>query len=631
MYDGGAQAERKRTAPDERLDSLTLVQGALEVPSERSEIVSSTGVRLVGKAVGLVSEGAIAGLRVPDRPGDFVFGTLFRVPAQSTSDRVPAVLSVLHAALLRTWSDAEPLRRDAPASRTAGRAHAFSWESTGQKGQWTGEFLWRHPHPSVGGASCITHVVLAEHPGVLQVGVRVAVEGGLAAVRGTVGAAQSRPAWLTDLARAVQLSFEGRPPQPIPLADDEVAAFVTNVLLSETREYPVAVLAPTEAGEYLVPPEDLAAELLGIAPLFVLARHQTTFRLTDELGDRRLSAYWGALRVYLPGFSCADWSDAHPLLRNDVIGDAVVRSEVIGKLAVRSAQALTMPAGVHAVRSREEAARAAAERPPDATATASTDASAANTANAANAESAADAAVVRALSGAVTTRLDEVTVQLSHLVGLTRLMSDELTRLRTTSSVRAAGTASLERRIERLDELLRRHLVPATDPAADTTAERAARDADAGVEETRRRLVDAVRQAAVQYADALLILDNAERSAADSPYEDVDRAEAALEAMSYVAQRRRVGTLGVSLRDAFREHGIDYRGFVAASTPKRMTQQYAVVAPDGTTYYCEEHLVLGHSYDPRHCLRIYFTSRAANETRFVIGHIGRHLDVLSTT
>jgi hypothetical protein len=41
--------------------------------------------------------------------------------------------------------------------------------------------------------------------------------------------------------------------------------------------------------------------------------------------------------------------------------------------------------------------------------------------------------------------------------------------------------------------------------------------------------------------------------------------------------------------------------------------------------------VLGNTYDPRRCLRIYFSSRVPNERRFVLGHVGRHLTVLSST
>ena len=34
---------------------------------------------------------------------------------------------------------------------------------------------------------------------------------------------------------------------------------------------------------------------------------------------------------------------------------------------------------------------------------------------------------------------------------------------------------------------------------------------------------------------------------------------------------------------------------------------------------------------PRRCLRIYFSSRVPNEPRFVIGHVGRHFVVRSTS
>jgi hypothetical protein len=127
------------------------------------------------------------------------------------------------------------------------------------------------------------------------------------------------------------------------------------------------------------------------------------------------------------------------------------------------------------------------------------------------------------------------------------------------------------------------------------------------------------------------VLESAERAAADSPYEDVDRAANVLEAMALVAQRRRDGMLGVSLRDAFREFGVDYRRGIADSSSRKLRQQYLATGPDGTEYSCEEHIVIGRSYDPRHCLRIYFTSRERREPRFVIAHVGIHFDVKTTT
>jgi len=98
-----------------------------------------------------------------------------------------------------------------------------------------------------------------------------------------------------------------------------------------------------------------------------------------------------------------------------------------------------------------------------------------------------------------------------------------------------------------------------------------------------------------------------------------------------VADRRRGGALGSSLREVFRAYGVEYRGGIASSTSEKQKRQYAGKGPDGTEYECHEHIVLGSGYDPRYCFRIYFTSRAPLEPRFVVAHAGRHHDVKSST
>ncbi len=79
------------------------------------------------------------------------------------------------------------------------------------------------------------------------------------------------------------------------------------------------------------------------------------------------------------------------------------------------------------------------------------------------------------------------------------------------------------------------------------------------------------------------------------------------------------------------EAGVEYRGGMSPSTSKRLRQQYDATLPNGQVVECCEHIVLGDSYDPRYCLRIYFTSRAPGEPRFVIAHVGRHHEVMTTT
>ncbi len=591
--------------------------------ADRDELITATGWRLVGPAARLVSEAAAAGLDAPRRGEDVLYAAHFLLRPRIGTNVVSAALSVLNRALARVRRDERPLDRETGASEVSGRFHAVQWQVASSSERWVGELLWRHTHPTVRGVACTTHVVLSEQPGVATMTVRAGVAGGVPAVHGLVGAGQAHPAFLAELNRVVRLVFDGGVGDPRTLGEHDIEPFVANVLLADTRAHPVAVLSPTEGGDYLVPPAQLAEELLGLAHLYVIDRHPTTFRLSDALGDRRLSCYWGALRAYLPDFSCADSPDHHPVLVDDRVVDPVVRAQLRGLLARGGSHRVPAPVGVDALREPPGApperhgpaagARAAAERP------------AAAGGVAAPAGDAGDVAPAEAW-GAVTRRLDDIAASTARLVETSASLLDEIVRLRTTNLVRGATAAGLEQRIGRLERFLRERF--AAEAVAPPPAEPAAEDEVEAAEDT---LATVVRQAAVTHAEELLILDDAVRAAEDSPYVDVDRAAVVLDAMALVARRRQAGTLGGSLRDAFRELGIDYRRGVSAATPGRLRRQYAARLAGGETVDCEEHIALGATYDPRYCLRIYFTSRAPAEPRFVIAHVGRHLDVMTTT
>jgi hypothetical protein len=235
------------------------------------------------------------------------------------------------------------------------------------------------------------------------------------------------------------------------------------------------------------------------------------------------------------------------------------------------------------------------------------------------------------VEGGLAQHIEGIGEALSRLVRLNEALADELAGLRMTTNVRAGNASALERRIGQLERLLREHIgaVARTDemPVVETRYTQQ----DTEEREERLTLVSVVQQAATIHADALLILDSALDSAADSPFEEVDRVAVILDAMALIARRRQAGTLGMSLRDAFREMAVEYRGGIAASTSARLRKQYEAPLPNGTIVSCDEHIVLGSTYDPRFCLRVYFTSRAPGEPRFVIPHIGRHFDVKTTT
>ena len=242
-------------------------------------------------------------------------------------------------------------------------------------------------------------------------------------------------------------------------------------------------------------------------------------------------------------------------------------------------------------------------------------------------------AAMSPLLHALGAQLGDLAATIAQLVEANTGLAAEIARLRTTNAVRAVNTTSLERRIGSLEQLLVRTLSPAQPPDADTESRQHDSASERGEEDDAEALtlVDVLRQAATSHPDALLVLDAAERAAADSPYMDVDRLAVILDAMASVARRRQEGALGTSLRDAFRELGIDYRGGISAATSEKHRQQYIVPGSDGRVFECREHIVLGTSYDPRRCLRVYFTSRAPVEPRFVIGHVGRHFDVVTTS
>lgn len=615
-------------------------------PAVREEHVTATGWRLVGDAVSLAEQAAKTAPLSAGRDEDVLYAARFHArPRLGRHSAVFGILTILGAAVARDWHDAPPLTRDHDLVRPHGRFHGLRWQVAGEVGSWRGELVWRHPHPVVSGAPCTTHVVAVEQQRHSTLSIRVSADAGLASVRGVVGAGQARPIFLGDMSRALRLSCFGDGGEPRVLGDVDIEQFVRDELLAERRDYPVAVLAPLEEGGHALSPADVAEELLGLAPLFVVDRHPATFRLSDTLGDRRLSCYWGALRVYMPGFSCADRPEDHPLLVRERLMDPVDRAGLVGKLGLLAGRRLRTSAADDGANAPSPASDNADAEPGPAGAT--SDAESPSIAAAPTAVADADAAPelgaelpaglavtlapMPPLLLALGTQIGALAATITQLVESNAALSDEIARLRTTTAVRAGNTTALERRVGSLEQLLRRQFDSVDAPDAVVAAGKAPGERTVDDDTDSLTLLDVLRQAAAAHSDSLLVLDAAERSAADSPFEDVDRVAVILDAMAALARRRQEGALGMPLRTAFRELGIDYRGAIAPSTSERQRQQYQVYGADGRPYECREHIVLGTSYDPRYCLRIYFTSRAPVEARFVIAHVGRHFDVASTS
>ena len=95
---------------------------------------------------------------------------------------------------------------------------------------------------------------------------------------------------IRDRQRVVVMASDGFEATPRMLSESEVAPFVREIMLRDTRGWPVAVLAPLEDGGYIVPPEQLAQELFGLAPLYVICLLYTSPSPRDRTRSRMPSS-----------------------------------------------------------------------------------------------------------------------------------------------------------------------------------------------------------------------------------------------------------------------------------------------------------------------------------------------------
>lgn len=648
----------------------------------QAEIVTPTGWRVSGeKAVELIGEPDSPDPALPiGAPDQVLYGAIFTAQPRADGPRNVAQLirEELRTDLRSSWPEAPRLLPDRSFREPPARFGGAEWDVHEEDGDWSGELTWRHPHPVVPGAPCTSQVILEERRYFTRIAVRVTADRGTQSVRGMVGAGHAHPEFIRRLARRLELIFHGAPVKAHHLPELEIDDLVESVLLSPDRETPIAVLAPLEDGRFAREADELVCELAGVAKLYVITNHDHTFRLTDAVRDKRLSCFYGALRIYLPGFSLADDHHAHPLLVNERLADPVMRAHEFGAVAAQLGREIDLPTRV-----RERGNHSGPDEPPGAVGDPapgevdppSPDGSPVDVGlpdpHSPDAESApgreqdrSDGTLEKRSQGGEGSTSDknlevelagvegsmkeirtdiaaldqalrgftDLSKQLLHEVTSMREafreVTAELQDLRAISGLRASSTNSLERRLESMEDLLDRHLSPREEiqeredlEAHADDEERSTREAE---EDAGPTLPEVVRQAMERHPETLLFLDRSERSVQESPYVNPEEVGRILDIMAMVAKRRSEGSLSRPLREAFRDLGVDYRAGISATTSSALREQYIIPGPDGQTYDCVEHIAMGKSFDPRYCLRIYFTSRVPAESRFVIGHVGRH-------
>lgn len=466
----------------------------------------------------------------------------------------------------------------------------FRWEPFEDGDQALFEFTWRHAHAEDPSITWATQVSLVRGGPSARMAVRVWNTGPEPGMPGFLPT--TRPRLLLSLPARFEARFLGTRLSLLPrvLRKHDVPTLVRYELLDSTRAVPIFLVTPRPDGTFVVDPAQLTGEFLSLAETVVVPDPEITFHLTRELGDKAISCFNGAARLYMPWFSKKDDPFKHPLLLPRRLGDADARLDHARALA---------QASVRVARPIEDIPRLRDLR--------------------AVAYETRQLQVAQAFQDA-----QRRGAEADEWRDLANQYARDNDRLR-------AEVARLQEELEERDHAARtlRYRLSQVAQAAGATPAATVGELP---ELTPGSVLEAVELAQVAYEEELRILSTAVEAAADSPYARPGEISHALGVLARLARTLREGPLGKNLKDWFlREgEGLQYRPGISANSSAAIRAQH--VFSDGEErFVCEEHLRFGTSYDPAWCARIYFTSKPDGSGRIVVGHVGRHLDTPKTS
>lgn len=351
---------------------------------------------------------------------------------------------------------------------------------------------------------------------------------------------------------------------------DDLVAFLCHV----DRRLPVVVLSgDPSTGRPVVDARDLAAELAGLAHVRVLTSGHAGRELSARLGRER-SVWWGAARIYWPGFDQAADPHAHkrwlPYRLQDPRRLALVDELRRWLGALSSARTGPHPA-------------------------------------------------LRAISAAFAAPSDEIPDWVQTYIESVEAERDEALVLA------AEGQAELVAREARMAELedevsaLQRSFA---EVAQATVQSETPPESDAVQPPTTAR--EAVESAIEEAGDTCLFLDSAKRSGlAFDGYEDPEKLHRAILDVAEASRQFGESSLGTNLSEWFRQRGYGYSAREPAAHSGRTKARYRIRYKDRDEYM-EPHLKVDEATHPDQCLRIYWHVDE-DDRIFVVGHIGRHL------
>ncbi len=383
------------------------------------------------------------------------------------------------------------------------------------------------------------------------------------------------PAIVRTLLRELAVKDAGAPVNPsYELVGASGVAGLVDFLCASERRLPVVVLsgAPT-TGRPVVDARDLASELAGLAHVRVLTGALAGRELSARLGQER-SVWWGAARIYWPGFS----PSADPYGHRRWLPERLVdpqRLPLVDELrrwlgALSSARTAPHPA-------------------------------------------------LRAISAAMALRSEEMPDWVQEYVETVEAERDDA--LGSTAQAQAE-LAARDARIAELEDDVRALQTSFRDVALAMPQTEEAQQSDS--ERIPSTVAEAVDWAVEEAGETCIFLESAKASGlAFDGYEDPTKLYKAIGAVAEASRRFGDGSLGTNLSQWFRDRGYGYSAREPAARSARTRARYRVRYQDRDEYM-EPHLKVDEATHPDQCLRIYWHTDE-DDRIFVVGHIGRHL------
>ncbi len=375
------------------------------------------------------------------------------------------------------------------------------------------------------------------------------------------------------------------PLKPRELDRDDAELFVEDTLCASERWLPVVAISPEQGfRDYLLDPADLQQTLLGHAQVVAFRDVSAGRAWTDALGNKELSCYLGAVRLYWPGFNVRAKPPEHPLYLAD---------------SIRWHTEQQQPLGQHLFRTLVAVSGFRFSNPPVAR------------------------LVREAIEGDKVARFQAMIKNSKALEEAGQILTelerawDEIEQLKLERAEARNQVAELSRELESQKEAW----------AAFKGPRGPGMPGEAPVPPSPRAAVttvaEAANRAAADFPCTLLFLPSGLESAHQSPYRWPDRVYALFQALDELTRRwQQSGSIGSGWHAALKPKGFDYAEFISPTAKGKFGDEYTFQY-EGRPVLFEHHVTIGaRSADT--CISIHWFRDEAKK-RLVIGWCGRHL------